>query len=89
MRAIRRALYTLVFSIFFLIFAGVARDVLERFDPTLVVVPNIVTGAFLVKWISIFTVIVLLSFWGAGLIVYRNASGREKDLFRGNRFDRD
>ncbi|MBL8019966.1 MAG: hypothetical protein JNM27_09900 [Leptospirales bacterium] len=76
---IRRILYTIVFSAFFLIFSGVARDILERVNPGLMAVPEIVTGEFLLKWIGIFTIIVLISFWGAGMVVYKNAAGKDPD----------
>ncbi len=77
MRTVRKVLYTVVFSLFFLIFAGVARDIMERVEPELIQVPSIMTGEFALKWIGIFTGVVLLSFWGAGAVVYKNLSGRE------------
>lgn len=77
MRAARKILYTIVFSVFFFIFAGVARDIMERFQPELVQIPSVITGIFLLKWIGIFAGVVLVSFWGAGAVVYKNLSGRD------------
>ena len=77
MSALKRVLYTLVFSVFFFIFAGVARDAAETFDPGMLEMPEQMTWAFVGRLIGIFTGVVLLSFWGAGVVVYRNLSGRD------------
>ena len=77
MSALKRVLYTLVFSVFFFIFAGVARDAAESFNPALLEIPEQITWPFMGRLIGVFSVVVLLSFWGAGVVVYRNFSGRD------------
>lgn len=87
MSALKRILYTLVFSVFFFIFAGVARDAAETIDPGLLEMPEQMTWAFLGRLVGAFTVVVLLSFWGAGVVVYRNMSGRDLSDHRRNSRD--
>lgn len=77
MSALKRVLYTLVFSLFFFIFAGVARDIADSYSPGLLEIPPAMTWQVAGRLVGVFTVIVLLSFWGAGVVVYRNFSGRD------------
>ena len=77
MSALKRVLYTLVFSVFFFIFAGVDIDSAQSFKPHKGEMPEQIPKPFMCRLIGVFSVVVLLSFWGAGVVVYRNFSGRD------------
>ena len=78
-KLMRRALYTLVFTIYFLIFYCMLFYGLEFLAPEMLVVPSNVTGEHVAIVIGVLTILTFLSFIGTNCVVHGKASGRRLD----------
>jgi len=74
----KKALFTIVFSVYCFIFYSVAYFLLKKFDPAMTEIPDKMTADHFLEMAGVFTAIVFLAFTGASYIVYGNASGRDE-----------
>lgn len=71
----RKVLFTLVFTIFLLIFFGMARAAVGVLAPSWLVPPVDIGSDYFLALLGFFTVLVVVSYMGASSVLYHNLSG--------------
>ena len=74
---VRKTLFTVVFTLFLIIFYAIVRGVALQWFPGLLEIPVEITPDYFLAQTALFAGIVLLSFWGASSVTYSRAGERE------------
>lgn len=75
---VKRFIFTFLFTLYAFIFTNVAYYTLGRYRPDLLQIPAELTSEYMIVLVGIYTAIVVVSFYGAELLVYRRKRNYDK-----------